>query len=1012
MKTRNGPPKGGPYLLLRSSRSLVGSAFRRTVIAAALLLAASPLEAAVTDYIGKTVVDVRLQLRGAAMQNPELAEIIETRTGAPLAMIDVRESMAHLFGLGLYQDVQVDASLRGDGVVLTYNLFPAQRVRRIVFEGALGLPESDLRRIVVERHGASPSLARSAQAVATLQTLYRDRGYPKAAIAARAGGAEGVSNVSLVFTIRPGQRARIGTIDVQGAPRDPAPQVLSALDLRAGDEYDGVDLDARLVRYANDLRAQGYYEARVAQLPRYVDADTIVNLVLSIEPGPRVEILFQGDPLAAGDRDRLVPIAREHSVDEDLLEDSKFGIERHFRERGYCNPRVDYQRGDAGPQKPEANADVLRVTFTITRGPQCMVEQAEVMGNTSLTSAELAPLVVTRAGQPFSDSTVGADALRIQGYYRQRGFSAVKVTSQVERREPKAGSEFVRVRLVIAEGVRSVIDAVTFQGNTAIDAETLRRAIATAPGQPYFEPQISSDADTIAVLYLNRGYPEVTAEPAPKAIGDGSKVELGFAIHEGPQILIDHVLVVGNERTSRETILREVQLKSGQPLSQEQEDETRRRITSLGLFRRVDISYLQLPGEQNRRDVVITVEEAPVTIVSYGGGLEGGKRVVRSSDAEDAVAVEEFQFAPRGFFQVGRRNLFGKDRSLDLFTRVSFRPKGVSARSGESPTTTAADEGGYGFNEYLARLTYGERRIFGTDSDFTISGVVEQGFRSSFDFRRRGGSVTLTRRISRTLAVSGRYGIDDTLLKNIKADLENQAAIDRLFPQVQLSSVASSVIRDTRSDSIEPNSGSLIGADAELAARRIGSQVGFVKTFLQAFTYRQLRGSRSTVVVLGGRMGLAKGFPYTVTKAGVTTTLEELPGSERFFAGGDTTVRGFTLDRLGTPDEGERLGTIDENGFPRGGHGLVVLNAELRIPVRGGLGAVAFIDGGNVWRTAMDMDLLKMRGAVGFGLRYRSPLGPIRVDLGFKLDRRVLKTTPTRELEPATALHISLGQAF
>ena len=206
-----------------------------------------------------------------------------------------------------------------------------------------------------------------------------------------------------------------------------------------------------------------------------------------------------------------------------------------------------------------------------------------------------------------------------------------------------------------------------------------RRAITTAPGQPYFEPQISSDADNIALLYLNRGYPEVTVEPAPKAIGDGSKVELGFAIHEGPQILIDHVLIVGNERTSRDTILREVQLKSGQPLSQQQEDETRTRITSLGLFRRVDISYLQLPGEQNRRDVVITVEEAPVTTISYGGGLEGGKRLVRSSETSDAV--EEFQVAPRGFFQVSRRNLFGKDRSLDLFTRVSFRPKGVSASS-------------------------------------------------------------------------------------------------------------------------------------------------------------------------------------------------------------------------------------------------------------------------------------------------------------------------------------------
>ena len=171
----------------------------------------------------------------------------------------------------------------------------------------------------------------------------------------------------MVFTIRPGARARIGAIDVQGAPREPAAQVLSALDLRVGDEYDGVDLDARLIRYANELRAQGYYEARVAQLPRYVDGDAAVNLVLSIEPGPRVEIVFQGDPLAAGDRDRLVPIAREHSVDEDLLEDSKFGIERHFRERGYCNPRVDYQRSDDGP---EARGECRRDARDVHRHPR------------------------------------------------------------------------------------------------------------------------------------------------------------------------------------------------------------------------------------------------------------------------------------------------------------------------------------------------------------------------------------------------------------------------------------------------------------------------------------------------------------------------------------------------------------------------------------------------------------------------------------------------------------------
>jgi outer membrane protein assembly complex protein YaeT len=956
-----------------------------------LLAFARTSDAAVSDYIGKTIVDVRLQSNGAELRDPTLVEVIETRAGSPLEMTDVRESMAHLFGLGLYDDVQVDASLGEQGLVLTYNLIPAQRFRRIAFDGSLGIPESELRRIVVERYGPSLSLARANQVRATLQTIYRERGYPRAQIDVRTRATGDASNATMVISITSGARARIAEIDVQGAPRGSPAELLSALDLAVGNDYDGVELDERLLRYTNDLRSEGYYEARATQLARFLDAEGAVDLTLSVEPGPRVEIDFQGDPLSADERNQLVPIAREHSVAEDLLEDSKFGIERHFRQRGFCNPRADYQRAESG--------GVLRITFTVTRGPQCFVEQAEVTGNTSIASDELAPLVLTRAGQAFSDSTVSADAMRIQAFYRQRGFAGVKVTSQVERREPKAGSEYVRARLVIAEGVRSVIDSVAFEGNAALSADTLRGVLKSAPGRPYFEPQISEDADNIALLYLNSGYPEVTVQPAPKGIGDGSKVEVHFRIHEGPQILIDHVLIVGNQRTSRETILREVQLKSGQPLSQEQEDLTRTRLTGLGLFRRVDISYLQLPGEQNQRDVVITVDEAPVTTIAYGGGVEGGRRLVRSS--EDGEAIEEFQVAPRGFFQVNRRNLFGKDRSLSLYASVSFRPKGVGI--GPSPSTDLTGDGGYGFNEYLTRITFGERSVFGTRTDATLAAAIEQGVRSSFDFNRRSASAIFTRRLTRAVVVGGGYTLDQTKLLNIKSNFAAQPEIDRLFPQVRLSSVSSSVVRETRLDVLEPTSGSLIGAELEVAARSLGSEVGFVKAFVQGFTYRLLPRARSTVLALGARLGLAEGFARTVVRDNEQIVVEDIPASERFYAGGDTTVRGFTLDRLGTSD------TIDQDGFPRGGHGLVVLNAEARIPVRGGLGVVAFIDGGNVFGLINDIDLSELRGAVGFGLRYRSPVGPIRVDLGFKLDRRLL---PTGERERPTALHISLGQAF
>ena len=133
---------------------------------------------------------------------------------------------------------------------------------------------------------------------------------------------------------------------------------------------------------------------------------------------------------------------------------------------------------------------------------------------------------------------------------------------------------------------------------------------------------------------------------------------------------------------------------------------------------------------------------------------------------------------------------------------------------------------------------------------------------------------------------------------------------------------------------------------------------------------------------------------------GPPIVVEDLPASERFFAGGDSTIRGFALDSVGAPN------TISDDGYPTGGNAVVLLNSELRFPVWRDVGAVVFIDGGNVFRRVTEFDITELRGSVGFGLRYHSPVGPIRLDLGFKLDRREERG------ERGTALHFSLGQAF
>ena len=234
--------------------------------------------------------------------------------------------------------------------------------------------------------------------------------------------------------------------------------------------------------------------------------------------------------------------------------------------------------------------------------------------------------------------------------------------------------------------------------------------------------------------------------------------------------------------------------------------------------------------------------------------------------------------------------------------------------------------------------------------------------------------------------------------------------IDRLFPQLLLSSFSSSIALDTRDDVLDPATGEYLSATGQVAARRIGSEVGLTKTFFTAQAFRTLPHSHRVVFAANARVGLATGFPRAITDAeghpvigsdGLPEVVEDLPASERFFAGGDT-MRGFALDQLGAP------GTIDKDGIATGGNALMIVNGELRVPVDRGLGVVGFVDTGNVFARTDDISLGEFRTAVGFGLRYKSPIGPIRIDLGFKLDRRTI----AGRREDLTAIHISLGQAF
>jgi len=959
-------------------------------VLAAMLPAAAAAQAPAppASRLGQRIVDIRLVREGQPVNDPTLLALVETHVGDPLSMVQVRASITHIFGLGRFQDVEVEALDAPGGVALRYNLVPLHSVQRVDFRGdpKLALAEGLLRDTVTNRFGVAPPVGRAPEVARLLEQLYRDRGYLKAVVVPAAVERHDPDRTLLEFTIRPGRQAAIGSVRIDGDQPSSRDRFLRLVQAVPGHAYRPNVTHDELEKYARGLRRRSHYEAAASYTASPSADGTSVDLVIDLRTGPSVSVSFEGDPLPREKVAELVPIAKEASVDEDLIEDSVQRIRAFLNQQGYW-------KADAMPTRRE-DGGTLRVVFAVNRGRQYRLAEAgvEVVGNHALTPEQLRPaLLKLQANDVFVESNLSTAVTAIAGQYQRLGYAQAKVTAgvnEVPSSSPALG--FVRPVITITEGPMTAIGAVTFEGNEKVPAEQLRAVITSQTGAPYYEPRVVADHEAVLLEYLNRGFASANVVVIPTPNAEGTRADLRFRITEGTQTIVDHVLIVGNTRTDSQVIKRELLIQEGKPLGLEDLVESQRRLGALGLFRRIRVE--EMSHGASTSDVLVTVEEGAATTFSYGGGLEAAKRLRKDADGQ---AVDRLEFAPRGFFDVGRRNIGGKNRSADLYTRLGLRPRDPADGSGTSSP--------FGFSEYRVAGTYREPRAIGLNADLFLTAAAEQGVRSTFNFARKGINVEVARRLAPGIRASARYAFGTTRTFDEKLSLEDQARIDRVFPKVRLSGFGAAMTRDTRDDVLDPERGTFFSGEGTVAARALGGQVGFVKTYTQGFWFRRLPTHRRTVFASRLAVGLADAFPRTVESVGIdgqpiAVRVEDLPASERFFAGGDTTIRGFPLDSVGAPN------TITLSGFPRGGNALLLMNGELRLSLWRDFGAAFFLDAGNVYDRVAEISLGEMRGSAGFGFRYKSPIGPIRFDVGFKVDRRVN--------ESPRAFHFSIGQAF
>jgi outer membrane protein insertion porin family len=948
-----------------------------------------PAPASLDALLGKPIAEVHLFLSGHPLEDPGVSGVLETRPGTALTATAVRQSLVHLMVMARFSDVTVDAQLTPRGVVLTYGLLPVSTVEAIEFRGDLGLPVRQLRSAVSDRFGTAPAAWRGDEIATMLEANFRDHGFLNATVKATTEPGHRENRLRLVFDVKAGQPAAVGEAHVEGAPDDIGAQVRTRLAITPGSRFDRLALDAAVRRYVEDLRSKGFLEASVEFDVVPAPDGKLVDVRVRMSRGPSETVTFRGDPFSDQRRKEILALLRAGRLDEDVLENQERSIENDLHAQGYRDAAAPFTR------EPGRNGQA-QIVFTITRGRQYRVAGVDVAGDKQLPRAQIQPALRVAPGQWFVQSLVDADAGVIQGLYRRDGFRLADV--KVNAAPAGHDSTQLQVTFTITEGPRTTIDAIAFEHTSAIPQAVLRQAVKSQVNGPFYQPQIDADRDDVLAQYQALGYLHADVTVPQAFSPDGTHFTLRFEVSEGPQILIDRVIIRGNYRTKAQTIERAVALQTGMPLTMVRLAEAQRRLSALGLFRTVQVAPYE--GSGTRRDVLVTVEEAPVNTIGYGGGLEG--TMVIRTNAQTGLPEQVFDVAPRGFFEIGRRNLWGKDRSVDLFLRGAIRSSDQFNPAASSTTNPVP-----GFHEYRVLATYREPRVADLPVDVVVSGNLEQAIRSTFDFNRRQVYVEGSHRISRKVSVAARYSFGRTQLFNEQIAPADQLNVDKVFPRVRLSSVSVSGILSTRDDAFDPTRGALVSLDATIAPRAIGSEVGFVKGTWQSFIYKRVPLLPGAVFAGGVRLGLAFGFPLVVVDAtGQPVAIEQqLPASERFFAGGDTSVRGFAFDQLGART------VLDQNGVSNGGNGVVIANAELRFPLwrQKSIGGAVFIDTGNVFAKVSEINLGQLRSGAGVGIRWKSPVGPLRLDLAWKLSPI---TFGNGMRESRFAWYVTIGQAF
>ncbi len=861
-------------------------------------------------------------------------------TGRPLSRAAIRQSLDRVWSLGLFAELWVDEVSDADGLRLRFHCVRRPILRRIAWEGALGLPDVELVGAAGLAVGGDAGQARLAQARRSVLAAYAREGYFAAQVEIRTEDDPATNERDVTLVLQAGSQARIGAVELRGVTPEVAAALRDRLDLDAGDEFRQPTARERVQKLEDALRKEGYFEARLRLAePVWDSASNRVTVEVDAERGPKYQVEFQGvTALKESDLRARLTFQDAGVVDEAEVAASTREVEAAYREAGFHFVRASGSLRGTGEDRT--------VRFEVDEGPRVTVEKIAVSGNVAFPASQLLARLDTRLPgilRPglFRQDVLDRDLLVLTAFYRGRGFPDIAVgPADVQFSE---GRRSARIVIPVREGPRLAVGGVTVEGATVRTPAEILAALPFKTGDPWLATYGTDAQRAVGRLYAQRGY--LNTEVAVDATRSGERVDVSLQIREGAPTRVGRILVSGAIATREEVVRREIPFGPGDPFSPELLVEAERRLAGLGIFERVQVGPLR-PPPVPFADVEVSVREGRPWRVEFGGGY-GTDR------------------GWRGVLEVGHDNLFGTAQSASVREKVAQNGDRTDLTYRVPRLLGTPFQGDVGlFRERWQEIGY-KRQGAGV-----AAGIQRDLFRDILTDRSR-----LRASLRYQLEWVRRYAVDQTLLAtDAAAIVAGSQLVGRITPGLTL---------DYRDNVLDPSRGSFHTISFDLAGPYLGGEVSFIKSRLETAWY--LDWLSPLVLAVGGRLGMAT--PLSDTAA--------LPIEDRFYAGGSASIRGYPQDLVGPRDP---------SGHPTGGNALLVLNAEGRFPIWRWISGVVFVDTGSVVPEVDDLGGAVFKTGVGGGIRVKTPVGPLRLDVGYALN-------PIEDKD-RWQLYFGIGQAF